>query len=156
MTRSLALLVAVTLAAADSLTGPAGTLAPVRDGTVHRFTAPGLYGAFLDGDLVAAYAVNAAAAESDLARAAPGAVAGLFPGREVRTASPGEWDDAIYVERLGREIVWPLVLLALLVLLVESVLAAPGRGATRVRPGNRGAGAPPEAQAPRERSPEAV
>ncbi|HUG41230.1 MAG TPA: VWA domain-containing protein [Longimicrobiales bacterium] len=124
---------AVTLPAADSLVGPAGTVAPVADGTIHRLGAPGVYRALRGGETVAAYAVNSAAAESDLARVEPSDIAEFFPGWNVRVAAPGEWEDGIYVRRLGIEIAWPLVLLALLALVAESVVAATGRAAARVR-----------------------
>ncbi|MBW3553155.1 MAG: VWA domain-containing protein [Gemmatimonadetes bacterium] len=131
----------VTLAAADSLVGPDATVAPVDEGTIHRLTAPGIYRAFRDGDVTAAYAVNPSPAESDLARADPQALPGLFPGRDVHVATPGEWSDAVYVRRLGREISWPLILAALLLLLAESVIAAPGRGIARSRAGGSAEGA---------------
>ena len=122
----------VTLAEADSLVGPETRLAPVREGAVQRLGAPGIYRAYEGGAVTAAFAVNPSPAESDLAPVEAGALAGLFPGRDVRVASPGEWGDAIYVRRLGQEVAWPLLLVALLLLLAESVVAAAGRGARAV------------------------
>ena len=133
----------VTLAAADSLVGPDATIAPVDEGAIHRFTDPGIYRAYRAGVISAAYAVNPSHAESALARADPGALAGLLPGRPVHVVTSGDWTDAVYVRRLGREISWPLILAALLLLLAESVIAAPGRGIGRSRAGGPVAG--PEA-----------
>ena len=134
----------VTLPAADSLVGPDGTIAPVAEGAIHRLTSPGIHRAVRGGETVGAYAVNPAAGESRLERAGASSLEGLFPGREVRVAGPADWGDAVYVERLGREIAWPLLLLALLALIAESFLAATGRGTVRAR----GTAAGPEAASP--------
>ncbi len=132
----------VTLPAGDSLVAPdgqgggqGGVVTPVRAGTVHRLTETGIYRLVRDGETVAAYAVNPPATESDLTRASPARLADLLPGRDVTVASSGDWEDAIYLRRVGREVSWPLALLALLALAIESVLAATGRGATRARAG---------------------
>ncbi|HUE77856.1 MAG TPA: hypothetical protein VMM83_07945, partial [Longimicrobiales bacterium] len=143
----------VTLPAGDSLVGPADParqagrariVAPVPAGTVHRLTETGLYRLVRDGETVAAYAVNPPASESDLTRVSPDRLGDLLTGREVTVAGAGAWEEAIYLQRVGREISWPLALLALLALVVESALAAAGRGAPRTGRASAVAAAPTE------------
>lgn len=128
----------VTLPAGDSLAGPDGTIGPVQG--IHRLSTAGTYRVFADGDVVAAYAVNPPSAESDLSRMEESALADVLAGKDVRTASAGDWGDTIFTDRLGLEISWPLLLTALLLLLVESGLAAAGRGEVRPRTDRGAAG----------------
>lgn len=123
----------VTLPEADSLVAPGGTTAPIRAGTLHRLTEAGVYRAVRGGETVAAYAVNPSPEESDLGRAGAGAVREALGG-SARLASADAWGDTIFERRLGREISWALILLALLLLAAESAIAATGRGAARARP----------------------
>lgn len=119
----------VTLPAGDSLVGPEGSAA--RDaGGIHRLTTPGVHRVFAGDEVVAAYAVNPPAPESDLTRLEEPALADALGG-DIRTASIADWEGAIYTARLGLEVTWPLLLLALLLLGVESGLAAAGRGTAR-------------------------
>lgn len=135
----------VTLPAADSLAGPAGTVGDAAQGSIHRLGPPGVYRAFRDGEVIAAYAVNPPPEESDLARADPDDVPALLSGRPVTTVAPDDWRGAIYTRRLGREIAWPLALLALLVLMAESALAAAGGRGDRGRAATMSAPAPRDA-----------
>ena len=120
----------ITLPPAEWVLAPHGADA-VTEGAVYRFREPGLYHVIRGGDTIAAYAVNPSGAESDAARLTVADVRDRLPGREVRSAGPDGWADIVYHRRLGREIVIPLAALALLILLLESVLAAAGRRARR-------------------------
>jgi hypothetical protein len=97
-----------------------GTRAVASTGTV------GLY-RFLAGDSTVAWAaVNTQASESDLARM-PEEGLHQAVGENLAVASnPDAWRESIFVERTGPEIWWPLILLAGLILLAESRIAAAG------------------------------
>jgi hypothetical protein len=93
---------------------------------------PGIYRALAGDSTLAVFAVNPPARESDLDRADARAVRDAFAGWTVETADePDEWTTDIYRERLGREIWRPFLLIALAVLLIEPIVAAAGRLASR-------------------------
>jgi hypothetical protein len=73
--------------------------------------------------------VNPAASGSDLTRLDRRALEARLPGWTLHvTTDAGGWRRAIFRERLGHELWRPLLLALLLVLFVESVVAATGRG----------------------------
>ncbi len=92
----------------------------------------GLYRAYAGGTLRASFAVNPDPAESDLAPLPEPALVSAFPGGRARILRPGD-DLALRVRqaRYGREL-WPeFVLLALLLLVAESILGRWGMEGTR-------------------------
>jgi hypothetical protein len=91
---------------------------------------PGVYQVLEGERIIDAFAVNPDPAESDLRRLDDRALRAALPGwRPEVIGSPADWADAIYRERLGREVWRPLVLAALAFLLLEGLVAA--SGATR-------------------------
>lgn len=120
---------ALVTVAGDAVSGPEGIEA-VHPGTLYRLLRPGIYRVLSGTDTVATYAVNAAAAESDLTRVPQGRLTGRLserlPGAELAVADPGDWAGAIFRDRLGRDITRWLLLAALLLLVVESAVAATG------------------------------
>ena len=122
-------------AGATHVTLPDGSTVEV-DGTrtVRNTGAAGHY-AFLAGDSVlSVIAVNPPAQESDLEPLERGRIEPAV-GTDVTVASSdGAWTRAIYRQRTGPEIWWPLLLAAALLLLLESRLAAAGRPAVPTAP----------------------
>jgi len=112
---------------------PDGQLDSIRAGDVYRAGGQaGLYEVHGDSGIIDAFAVNTAPAESNLAHADTRTLRAAFQGWDIETAdSPREWTGDVFRHRLGRELWWPLILAALIILLVESWLAASGAGARR-------------------------
>jgi hypothetical protein len=112
---------------------PDGVLEQVGDAT--RYTLggePGIYRALAGDSTVAVFAVNPPPSESDLTRAGARELRALLPDWSVETAdNADEWEADIFRERLGREIWRPLLIVALLVLLLEAIVAAAGRLASQ-------------------------
>jgi hypothetical protein len=108
---------------------PDGTRDNVSGAAAYRFgAAPGIYKVLRDDSLVAAFAMNAPAAESDLARLRERDLDELLPGWSLHvTDDAGSWRRAAFRERLGRELWRPMLLALLLVLVVETTIAAAGR-----------------------------
>jgi hypothetical protein len=108
---------------------PDGTRDSVAGATMYRFGAePGVYRLISGDSTVGAFAVNAPAAESDLTRLDGDALSSLLPGWDVNAAtSDGAWRRAMYRERLGSELWRPLLIALLVVLVMETLLAASGR-----------------------------
>jgi hypothetical protein len=101
---------------------------------------PGVYRVLAGDSAVAAFAVNAAPAESDLRRF-PAARLGDALSTTVETANDAEeWRREIYRNRLGRELWRPALLLALLVLTIEAAVAATGRARRDRESAERAAG----------------
>lgn len=99
---------------------------------------PGIYQVLAGEDIIDAFAVNPDPAESDLARLGDRELrAALGPWRAERVNDPEDWADAIFRQRLGREVWRPLVMAALAFLLIEGLVAASGARRTE------GAGAAP-------------
>jgi len=121
-------------AGAEYVERPDGERDPVR-GSAY-YTAPavaGVYRVSAGGRTVAAFAVNPPAAESELERLSPRRLRTALRGwRTELVGSDRGWRSAIYRNRLGREVWWPLVALALLILLVEAYVATAGRARNRV------------------------
>ncbi|MEX1182981.1 MAG: VWA domain-containing protein [Gemmatimonadota bacterium] len=89
---------------------------------------PGIYRIWSADSVLAAYAVNAPAAESDLARLSFDDLETRLPGSTVHASTdPGDWRGATFRERLGRELWRPLLFALLAVLVVEMIVAAAGR-----------------------------
>ncbi len=122
-------------AGATGVRDPEGTLHPV-DGTgVLREThLPGLYTVFRDDTLIAYVALNTPSHESLLERIEPGELRSLLGGPVSMVGDSSRWERAIFVSGQGPELWWQLLVLALAVLVFESLLAASGpmrgRGAT--------------------------
>jgi len=88
---------------------------------------PGVYRVLAGDSLIAGFAVNPPPHASDVQRITVGEIASLLPDGAVRSASATGWVDAIFHQRIGREVSLLLLVTALLVLLVESALAATGK-----------------------------
>lgn len=117
-----------------------GREVPVRlestEGATRAMSAPlertGLYRAFAGGTLRASFAVNPDPAESDLAPLPEPALVAAFPNTRARILRPGD-DLALRVRqaRYGREL-WPeFVMLALLLLVAESIIGRWGMEGVR-------------------------
>jgi len=126
------------IAPGSEISLPAGTTAVQRPdetkddvagaAAYHFGTLPGIYRILRDDSLIAAYAMNAPASESDLTRLKERDLDELLPGWSLHvTDDAGSWRRAAFRERLGRELWRPLLLALLLVLLVETSIAAAGR-----------------------------
>lgn len=85
---------------------------------------PGLYRVMRGGELRSTFAVNPDPAEADLAPASDDALVRMFPGGRARIMRPGEGlAERVREARFGREL-WSLfVVIALLLLVAESVIA---------------------------------
>ncbi|NLG62300.1 MAG: hypothetical protein GX539_08645 [Candidatus Cloacimonetes bacterium] len=116
-------------AEADALLLPDGTREPVTGGSAYRGTnEPGVYHVLAGTDTITAFAVNPPRVESDLTRLDEGELRGWIDGAAVTTVSdPDDWADTVFRHRLGAESWRPFALLALLLLLVEPLIAASGR-----------------------------
>jgi hypothetical protein len=80
-----------------------------------------------DDSTRSAFAVNPPAAESELARLSQDDLNTYLPGWRLHlTTGDGAWRRAAYRERLGRELWRPLLLALLIVLIVETLVAAAG------------------------------
>ena len=94
---------------------------------------PGLYRAYADGDLRTSFAVNPDPSESDLTPLPERTLVAAFPSGHVRVIRPGD-DLALRVRqaRDGRELWREFVMLALALLVLESVIGRWGMaGAVR-------------------------
>jgi hypothetical protein len=107
---------------------PDGTHDDVGGATSYRFGAePGIYRMLRDDSVRSAFAVNPPAAESELARLNHDELNTYLPGWRLHlTTGDGAWRRAAYRERLGRELWRPLLLALLVVLTVETLVAAAG------------------------------
>ena len=114
---------------ADALLLPDGTREPVTGGSTYRAAdEPGVYYVLAGADTVTAFAVNPPPVESDLTRLDEDALREWAAGADVATASSTEdWADTVYRHRLGAESWRPFAIAALLLLLIEPLLAASGR-----------------------------
>jgi len=118
-----------------SVADPDGALLPLegRDGQV-RLTRAGLYQLFGDpdandaegGGLLGEIAVNVSPAESDLARSSDAVLTRAF-GPDGYLVSANDWERTVFSARQGPELWRPLLMALLLVLVLESLLAATGR-----------------------------
>ena len=108
---------------------PDGTRDSVNAASTYRFgTEPGVYRLLRRDSVVAAFAVNPPAAESDLSRLDGDGLDALLPGWTLHaTTSGGAWRRVMYRERLGTELWRPLLLALLLILVAETIVAASGR-----------------------------
>lgn len=135
-------------AGADAVALPDGTHEPLGTTTTYRVTGPaGVYRILAGSDTVAAFAVDPPAAESDLERLTARELRAHFEGSDVVTVSDAEdWPRQVYRQRLGVESWRPFAILAFLILLGETLLAASGR-ATHARGTAAAPAAPMSAQA---------
>lgn len=108
---------------------PDDTEEPVGGSSSYRLTGPaGVYRVVGARDTLV-FAVNPPAAESDLARLDADELRGWLAGADVETVDRiDDWARAVYRHRLGAESWRPFALLALLVLLIEPLVAASGVG----------------------------
>jgi hypothetical protein len=114
---------------ATAVRRPDGTVDAVSNGAAIRLGAePGIYTVLGGDSAIAAYAVNAPSAESDLRRLDAAALRTRLPGWTLHiTDDARAWRRAAFRERLGRELWRPLLYALVLVLIVESIAAAAGR-----------------------------
>lgn len=95
--------------------------------TVRGTGTAGFY-AFREQDsTISVVAVNPAAAESDLTRPDDNALERLLGEDAVFVDREAAWDRAVFRARQGPELWWPLLLVACILLVVESLVAAAGR-----------------------------
>lgn len=95
--------------------------------TVRGTGVAGFYTFIAEDSVVSVVAVNPPPSESRLAKV-EGDELTSFLGREVvEVDRPAAWPRSVFRARQGPELWWPLVLCALLLLLVESVMAASGK-----------------------------
>jgi len=105
---------------------PDGTPQPA-SGTFDIGADAGVYRILAGDSVLALVAVNPPAAESNLERADERRLRNVFGGTPLVTAdSPEAWGRRIYQQRVGREMWRWLALLALAVLVIESLVAATG------------------------------
>src|SRR5690606_24556882 len=108
---------------------PDDTEEPVGGSSSYRLTGPaGVYRVIGARDTLV-FAVNPPASESDLTRLDADEMRGWLAGADVETVDRIDgWAGAVYRHRLGAESWRPFALLALLVLLIEPLVAASGLG----------------------------
>jgi len=125
-------------AGADGVRDPGGTVHP-GGGTapVFRPRTPGVHVILAGDSVLTEVAVNVPTVESPLDRLTPGEVRERLGSGATVVATPSAWERAIFPSGRGPEMWRPLLLAALLLLLLESRVAATGRG------GSRGWGATP-------------
>jgi hypothetical protein len=128
----------VTLVAGDAIARPDGTRDAIQPGAVYRLIQPGIYQLLQDGEVIDAFAVNPPPGASDTRPNTGDALARMLPGHDLRPVRAGAWERSIFHDRMGRDVALPLILVAAVLLLLESAMAAAGRGR---RQGERGAGA---------------
>jgi hypothetical protein len=119
---------------ATAVERPDGSRDAAPGGAEYRIgTEPGVYRVLAGDTVAAALAVNPDPAASRLARLDRRSLVARLPGWRLHvTSDAAGWRRAIFRERIGREFWKPLVLALLLVLAVETAVAAAGpvRGAT--------------------------
>jgi hypothetical protein len=120
-----------------SVERPDGVREPVDANDGYRVGAdPGIYRAVGDAGGLVAWAVNPPAAESDLARLDRRRLRGALPGWTIETAdTPEDWRNEIFRSRVGREVWRPVLIAILLLLIVETLIAATGRVRRSADPG---------------------
>ncbi len=121
----------------DSVTAvadPDGALVPLAEDRQFRAQRAGLYRLLTDADPFATVAVNAPPAESDLARVDVEAIEARSDA-EATLVSAGNWGDEVFRTRTGPEIWRPLLIALVLVLVVESWIAASGQTEEEPLPG---------------------
>ena len=112
----------------DAIALPDGSLEAVGAGVYRAGAIAGVHHVIAGGDTVAAFAVNPVPAESELARLGEDELGRRFQDARVTVVDDaGDWPARVYRRRLGTEAWRPVALLALLVLLAESLVAASGR-----------------------------
>jgi hypothetical protein len=114
---------------------PDGTREPVAPGTYRLGAQPGVYRVLRADSVIAAYAVNAPAAASDLARLDRRGLGDRLPGWSLHvTSDAAAYHRAAFRERLGRELWRPLLFALLAVLVVETLVAAAGGAPSTAAP----------------------
>jgi hypothetical protein len=108
---------------------PDGGRIEVTPGSLQRLgVQPGIYSALAGDDVAAAWAVNPPPAATEVARLDRRTLEARLPGWTLHVSTdPGAFLRAAFRERLGREIWRPLLFALLIVLLVETFVAAAGR-----------------------------
>jgi hypothetical protein len=124
---------------ADRVRFPSGAEIEIDGTRLVRATGEAGFYTFLSADsVVAVAAVNAPPAESDLSRLEGDEVRARLGRNVVLVREADDWEGAVFRERQGPELWWPLVVLGLVLLLVEARVAAAGR--VRVDRGTRAGG----------------
>jgi hypothetical protein len=108
---------------------PDGSSEAVVAGASHRVgSEPGVYRLLRDDSVISAFAVNPAAASTDLTRMDRDGLEARLPGWQLHvTTDPGAWRRAAFRERLGREMWRTVMMIVLILLIVEMIVAASGR-----------------------------
>lgn len=89
---------------------------------------------FLDGDsVISVVALNPAVSESRLRPIDDDALEGAIGPEATMVDRESEWDDAVYRARQGGELWWPFLLAALVLLMVEGLIATSGGSRLAVR-----------------------
>jgi hypothetical protein len=130
---------------ADAVVGPDGVRLAVEGGAPFRApAAAGVYRVLAGDSLLAAFVVNPPPRESDLARLEADRLASMV-GDGARVVDAGDWGDAVFLAKRGRE-TWRWIAAAALLALVADMLiaASGGPGIFAVR---RGASEPDAAAA---------
>ncbi|HEX7050508.1 MAG TPA: BatA domain-containing protein [Longimicrobiales bacterium] len=114
---------------ATAVARPDGVTEPAPSGGEYRVPgAPGVYHVLAGDRPITAFAVNPPARESELERLDEAGLRDALAGWRLDVVrDAGDWADAVFRERLGREAWRPFLLLALAVLLLEGLVAAAGR-----------------------------
>lgn len=113
---------------ADHVIGADGARIPVKGGQIFTdATAPGVYRIATGSRVIGAFVVNGASIESELRYSAGKRVSRALAPLDVKRVDDAEsWVKTVFTHRVGKE-VWRFLLMVLLViLLVESVVAATG------------------------------
>lgn len=115
---------------------PSGDVREIDGTRMVRGTGEAGFYEFLDADTtVSVVALNPPSAESDLTRLDPSSFTEVI-GRTVVTAdAPAEWGRAVFRARQGPELWWPLLAVALLLLVAESLMATSGQRDRSAAPG---------------------
>lgn len=119
-------------AGATAVQDPEGTLHPVDGTRVLRETRlPGVYTVLREDSVIGHVALNPPVRESLLERIELRELRGIVRGPVIWVADGSRWEREVFVNGQGPELWWQLLGLALLVLVLESLVAATGSTATR-------------------------
>lgn len=107
---------------------PDGSAHPAAPGQYRLPGDAGIYQVRSDGGVIELLAVNPPPGESDLTRLDPRRLRDVIPAAHIETSSSaGEWTNDVFRSRLGRELWRPILYFLLLILAIETAVAASGR-----------------------------
>ena len=119
-------------AEATAVRYPSGQVSEIDGTRTVRATGEAGFYTFLSADTtVGVMAVNPPQEESRLAVLEPDVLDTAIGSETAAVDSDGAWSRAIYRARQGPELWWPFLLAAVVLLALESLIAASGRGASR-------------------------